>query len=564
MRRFSPLWCSVALSLCAAFGLRAADDAAKDAVDVVIRNGTLVDGTGNPWQAGDLAIRGTKIVAMGKLPDLKAKREIDAKGLVVAPGFIDMHAHSEYLLLEDGRGQSKIRQGVTTEVFGESDSPGPHLGKFIPPQRKVRGRSERWNTLGEYFALLEKEGISPNVVSHVGLGNVWKSVMGTSHQRPTAAQLDEMKAIVAQAMKDGARGLSCCLAQPPDSLATTDDLVELCKVVAKHGGIFVVHIRHEGTDVLIALREVIEIARRAGITIEILHIKIADQTLWGKMNQVVKLIDDARREGLNVGANVYPYTRGNNNLSSIIPPWAHEGGTSAMLARLKDPEIRKRLKKEIEGGIPGWYNHYTAVGGDWSRMLVNAEGSYKGLTVDRILEPRAAKKNPTPDLLDEFFDLLIEVGGSQSTVYDHHEEKDMNLAMKQPWCSIGSDGLAYAIDGPLRRDQPHPRSFGTFPRVLGRYVRELKILTLEEAVRKMTSLNAGKLGLYDRGLLRPGLAADVTIFDPQRVIDKSTYENPFQYSEGIEYVLVNGQLVLDRGTHTGALPGRVLRSGGAP
>jgi N-acyl-D-amino-acid deacylase len=538
--------------LAVVFGANVAgQDAAS--VDLIIRNGKLVDGTGNPWQYGDLAIRGDKIVAMGKLPPLKSPREIDAKGLIVSPGFIDMHSHSDYLLLEDGRGQSKIRQGVTTEVLGEGGSAGPYVGKLNPPQKTVRGRTERWTRLGEYFDLIDREKVSPNVVSHVGLGNIWRCVMGNSHARPTPAQLEEMKALVDQAMRDGATGLSCSLAMPPDSLATTDDLVELCKVVAKHGGIFVAHIRNEGTEVFAAIREVIEIARRAGITVEILHIKIADQSLWGKMVDVVKLVEGARKEGLNVAADVYPYTRGNNNLSSIIPPWAHEGGNAAMLARLKDPKEREKMKKDITKGIPGWYNHYTAVGGDWGRMLVNA-GAYKGLTMNRILGDRAKKKSPAQDPIDEFFDFLIEERGSVSTVYDHHSEKDMNLALIQPWCSIGSDGLAYAAEGPLRRDQPHPRSFGTFPRVLG-------LLKLEEAVRKMTSMNAAKLGIYDRGILRPGMKADVTLFDFDRVIDRATYEDPFHYPEGIEYVLVNGEVVLDRGKHTGALPGKALRHG---
>jgi N-acyl-D-amino-acid deacylase len=336
-------------------------------------------------------------------------------------------------------------------------------------------------------------------------------------------------------------------------------VVELCKVVAKHGGIFVVHIRNEGTGVFDAIREVIEIGRRAGVAVEILHIKIADQLHWGRMNEVVKLIDDARKNGVDVGANVYPYTRGNNNLASILPPWAHEGGTGQMLARLKDAKERMKLKNDIKGGVPGWYNHYTAVGGDWSRMLISANNRYQGLTMDRILAARIKGKTPPPDLLDEFFDLLIEEGGSVSTVYDHHTEKDMTLAMSQPWCGIGSDGLAYATEGPLRRGHPHPRSFGTFPRVLGIYVRKTGLLRLEDAVRKMTSQNAAKLGLNDRGLLRPGNFADVTLFDPERVIDRATYAEPFQYSEGIEYVLVNGEIVLERGKHTGARPGRALR-----
>jgi N-acyl-D-amino-acid deacylase len=279
------------------------------------------------------------------------------------------------------------------------------------------------------------------------------------------------------------------------------------------------------------------------------------------MNEVIKLVDNARKEGVNVGANIYPYTRGQNNLASIIPPWAHEGGAAKMLARLKDPNDRDKMKKDIRAGIPGWYNHFTAVGGDWSRMLIAANSNYHGLTMDRILAQRTKDKKPAPDALDELFDLLIEEGGSIATVYDHHSEKDMQLAMKQPWCSIGSDGLAYATEGPLRRGHPHPRSFGTFPRVLGVYVRQLGLLRLEEAVRKMTSQNAVKLGLNDRGLIRPGFYADLTAFDSARVIDRATYTEPFQYSEGIEYVIVNGQMVLERGRHTGAHPGRALRHG---
>ena len=383
--------------------------------------------------------------------------------------------------------------------------------------------------------------------------------MGTSHARPTPAQLEEMKKLVAEAMEQGASGLSCCLAQTPDLLATTDDLVELCKVVARYKGIFVSHIRGEGTGVFDAIREVIEVGRRAGVQVEILHIKIADQSCWGRMNEIVKLIDDARTGGVNVQANVYPYTRGHNDLATIIPPWAHEGGTEKLLARLKDPAERVKLKRDIKEGLPGWYNHYTAVGGDWSRMLISDRNSYGGLTMDRILAARVKDKSPPPDLLDEMFDLLIEQGGQLGTVYAHHTEKDMNLAMIQPWCGIGSDGTDAAIDGPLRRGHPHPRSFGTFPRILGVYVRERKLLRLEDAVRKMTSQNAEKLGLTDRGLIRPGQFADVTLFDPERVGDKATYEEPFQYSVGIAAVIVNGQIVLENGTRTDARPGRALR-----
>lgn len=524
--------------------------------DMLIRGGKIVDGSGNPWYHGDVAVQGGRIVALGKLAGV-AKRTIDAKGLVVAPGFVDIHSHSDFTLLEDGMVQSKIRQGVTTEVLGEADSPGPYLGQLTPPRIDARGQTLRWATLGQYFDTVEKLGVSTNVASFVGLGQVWRCVMGHSHARPTKDQLEQMKKIVEEAMQQGAAGMSCMLAMPPGSLATTDEIVELCKVVARHGGIFVAHIRHEGTEVFAAIREVIEIGRRAGIQVEILHIKIADQRLWGKMSEVVELINQARQDGVNVMANAYPYTRGHNNLASIVPPWAHEGGTAQMLARLKDPQQRVRLKKDIRAGIPGWYNHYTAVGGDWGRMLLSGKGAYSGLTMDRVLALRTKGKQIDP--LDAFLDFLIEEGGSVSTIYEHHTERDMTLALKQPWCGIGSDGLALAVEGTLKRGHPHPRSFGTFPRVLGVYVRQLGVLQLEDAIRKMTSLNAQKLGLTDRGLLRPGNAADIVIFDPDRIIDRATYTQPFQYSEGVEYVLVNGQLVLDRGQHTGALPGKALR-----
>jgi N-acyl-D-aspartate/D-glutamate deacylase len=535
--------------------------AADEPYDLVIRHGKIVDGTGNPWYHADLAVRGRKIAALGKIPAGAGRREIDARGLVVAPGFIDIHSHSDFVLLEDGAAQSKIRQGVTTEVLGEGSSPGPYEGKLTPPRILVQGKAARLTTLGSYFDLVERVGVSTNVASFVGLGNVWECVMGKSHARPTPAQLEQMKALVEEAMKNGAAGLSSMLAMPPGSLATTDEIVELCKVVARHGGIYVTHIRNEGSEVFAAIEEAIEIGRRAGIAVEILHIKIAERMFWGRMGEVVKRIDEARKKGVNVGANVYPYTRGNNNLASILPPWAHEGGTAKMLARLKDPGVRVRLKKDIRAGLPGWYNHFTAVGGDWSRMLISANNKYQGLTMDRILAARSKGKKPAPDDLDELFDLLIEEGGSVSTVYDHHTEMDMSLALVQPWCSIGSDGLAYATEGPLRRGHPHPRSFGTFPRVLGVYVRKTGLLRLEDAVRKMTSQNAIKLGVHDRGVLRPGNYADVTVFDAERVIDRATYTNPFRYSEGIEYVLVNGEVVLDRGKHTGARPGQALRHG---
>lgn len=528
--------------------------------DVRIMGGRIVDGTGNPWYYGDVAIRDGRVAAVGQLPPGEARKTIDARGLVVAPGFIDIHSHSDYLLLEDGAAQSKIRQGVTTDVLGEGDSAAPNRGLRGAAANASIDKS-RWPSFTAYFEAVERSGIAINVASYVGINNVWQSVMGSSFTRPNEEQFQQMEQLVDEAMRDGALGLSTYLMMPPGALATTDDLVRLCRVVARHQGIYSTHIRTEGAGVFDAVREAIKIGERAGVSVDIIHLKIADEQCWGRMNEIVALIDSARQRGLNVQANVYPYTRGNNNLSSIIPPWAHEGGTTAMLARLKDPSQRAKLKQDINGGIDGWYNHYTAVGRDWSRMLVAAENRYQGLTMDRVMALRTAGK-ATSDPLDEFFALLIEENGSVSTVFAHHTEEDMNRALTQPWCSIGSDGSAYAIAGALRRGNPHPRNFGTFPRVLGEYVRERKLLTLEDAIRKMTSLNALKMGLSDRGLLRAGQAADVTVFAPDKVIDRATYTEPFQYSVGIEYVLVNGQLVLDRGEHTGARPGRALRKTG--
>jgi N-acyl-D-amino-acid deacylase len=391
-------------------------------------------------------------------------------------------------------------------------------------------------------------------------------VMGQSFDRPSPEQLDEMKAILAEAMRDGAFGLSSMLMAPQATVATTEDLIALCRVVNEHGGLYSSHIRSEGLDVVAAVREAIAIGEGAGVPVDVIHLKIAEQTLWGRMEELVALIEQARARGVNVQANVYPYTRGNNDLASIIPPWGHEGGREAMLARLKDPEARARLKRDILSGLPGWYNHYLAVGGDWSRMQISARLSeknrrFEGQTMDRVLAGRAEGRSPAPDALDGLFDLLLEEEGSVGTIYAHHTEADMNLALVQPWCSIGSDGSALATEGPLRRGHPHPRSFGTFPRVLGVYVRERGLLRLEDAVRKMTSLNAAKLGLVDRGLLRPGQFADVTVFDPERVLDRSTFLEPFAYSEGIVHVLVNGQSALDGGRPTGARPGRALRHG---
>lgn len=532
--------------------------AAEPPYDLIIRNGRVVDGAGNPWYEADIAVKGDRIAEIGQVRGA-AKREIDARGLVVAPGFIDIHSHSDYLLLEDGHAQSKVRQGVTTEILGEGGSAGPFQGKLAARPVSVGNQPAQIRSLREYFEAVERSGVSVNVASYVGEGNIWECVMGTSFARPRPEDLQKMRELVAEAMEQGALGLSSALMMPPGSLATTDELVELCKVVHRHGGIYSSHIHDEGLGVFDSVRQAIDIGERSGAPVDIIHLKIADEKYWGRMKEVVALIEGARTRGVNVQANVYPYTRGNNDLASIIPPWAHEGGTPAMLARLRDPAARARLKREIREGIPGWYNHYTAVGGDWGRLLVSANNPYKGLTMDKVIALKSAGKNPAPDPFDVLFDLLLERDGSVPTVYAHHTEEDMNFAMTQSWCSIGSDGSAYATEGLLRRGNPHPRNFGTFPRVLGLYVREKGLLRLEDAVRKMTSLNAAKVGLRGRGMLQPGFFADIVAFAPAKVADTSTYEDPFHYAVGIEHVIVNGQPVLEKGTHTGATPGRALR-----
>ena len=535
--------------------------------DVVIRGGTIVDGTGNPAFQGDVAIRGDKIAVVGRVPEgAAAMQVIDARGKVVAPGFIDIHSHSDTPLFEDGAALSKVTQGVTTEVLGEDTSGGPAKGRREAGSFKKGDKTFRWTTLGEYFNALEESGIAVNVASYVGLGTLLGCVKGDALDRPNSAQLEEIKVLLDEALNDGAFGLSTMLASPRELNVATEDLIALCGVVKKHRGIYSSHLRNEGTEVFAAVEEAITIGEKAGIPVDIIHLKIAEQSLWGRMNEIASRIEDARRRGVNVQANVYPYTRGNNDLVSIIPPRAHEGGTSALLERLRDPEQRLRIKAEIKSGLPGWYNHYTAVGGDWSRMLLSARLSplnakYQGKTMDEVLAGKGPQAGKKADPLDLFLDFLIEEKGSVSTIYAHHTEADMNLALSRPWCSIGSDGSALSIEGPLRRGHPHPRSFGTFPRVLGVYARQRNLLSLEDAVRKMTSLNAAKLGIMDRGLLRANQYADVVIFDPETILDRSTYLEPFHYSEGIESVLVNGRPVLEHGKPTGGRPGRAIRHG---
>jgi N-acyl-D-aspartate/D-glutamate deacylase len=517
--------------------------AAAPDFDLLIRGGRIVDGAGNPAWYGDIGIRQGKIAAMGHLAGRTAARAIDAAGLTVSPGFIDVHNHSDYTVVEDGNAESMVRQGVTSMILGEGGSAAP---------------SKRWKDLNAYFAQLRGQGVSTNIGTYVGSSEIWTWVRGEKAGPPTAPELDRMRALVQQAMEQGALGVASSLSGPPGSWIDTETLVAMCEVASRYGGAFSIHMRTEGHGVFAAVAEAIEIGRRANLPVDILHLKIAEHELWGRMPELAAAIAAARAQGQDVQANVYPYRAGQNNLSSIIPPWAHEGGAEALIKRLKDPALRPRLESEINHGIPGsnWYNHYTATGG-WDGMLLVSfsNPAHKRFEGRRMSEVIQTLGRPGIDVL---FELLESNRGSVPTVYFHHSEEDMRFALRQPWVSIGSDGTAVKTEGPLAAGHPHPRYYGTFPRVLGRYAREEKVITLEEAVRKMTSANAAKIHQYDRGLLRPGLAADVTIFNAATIIDNATYEKPHQYPTGVEYVIVNGRLVLEKGRHTGARPGLIL------
>jgi N-acyl-D-amino-acid deacylase len=529
---------------------------AEQPYDLLIAGGSVLNGEGTPAAAADVGVRDGRIAAVGNLASAQAVRRIDAAGLIVAPGFIDMHNHSDYTILIEPKAESMIRQGVTTMVLGESRSAGPVKPAGNEGQRPD-GVAVDWTTLGGYFAKLERQHMATNIASYVGEEQVWTYVKGYGQSPATPEELEAMKKLIAQAMEEGAMGLSTALLMPPSSLATTQNLIELAKVARQFGGIYSTHIRDEGEGVFKAIAEAIDVGKGAQVPVDIIHMKIAHKSLWGRANEIIAMVQQARDAGFDIRANVYPYTAGQNNLSSIIPPWAHDGGREQLLQRLRDPAARRRMRKEILSGLPSWYNHYLATGDGWAGMqLVSLRNErnkpFQGKRMSELLEARRG------DPVEGLFDVLIEEGGSVPTVFFHHSEPDMQLIMKQPWTSIGSDGGAVSVDGPTSRTHPHPRYFGTFPRVLGRYVRDLQVVTLPEAVKKMTSMNADKIGLKDRGRIRPGAWADITIFDASQVSDRATFENPHQYPVGIRFVIVNGTVTLDGEQHTGALAGRVL------
>jgi N-acyl-D-amino-acid deacylase len=543
---------------CAAF-------AQSQTYDILIRGGRVIDGSGNAWIKADVGIRNGRIAAVGRLDCVKAARVIDATGQVVTPGFIHMHTHSEYTLLYDGNGESKIRQGVTTEVVGERTSPGPIVGHGVEPAKEMLARWHiqlAWSDLNGYFARLLKSGTSINVASYVSEGQVRDDVMGPVNRPPTPAEMAEMKRLVAEEMQQGAFGLVDAL-EATGGYAQTPEIIDLAKVVHQYGGLYATHMRGEGDTVLDSIREAAQIGEQADVPVEIFHLKVAGKENWGRMPQVVALIDSERARGIDIRSSQYPYIAASHPTLPLLPPWALDGGVDKTMERLKDPKLRDRMKHDIMTGLPGWTQNYVLYSGGWSGIVIGGTRSQRnawlaGKTLADLGKIRG--KDPA----DAFFDLLIEEHGQVSCMPFMMNEKDVITLMQAPWVDICSDGSALTVGGLLGEGHPHPRNYGTFPRILGHYVREEHALTLEDAVRRMTSLAAERMGFTDRGLLRPGYWADVVVFNPDTVKDTATYANPEQYPVGINYVLVNGKIVIDQGKHTGARPGMALRGPGYP
>ena len=542
---------------------RPAQGTTETQYDLLIIHGKILDGSGSPWYEGSVAIKDGKIADIGRLWNAKAKRVIDAAGLTVAPGFIDLHAHSDYTLLVDGTAQSKIRQGVTTEILGEAASAGPILEPAFAdfdngtaPLTQKDGLKRDWTTLGGYFARVERQGVSVNIASYVGSGQVRLDVMGNVNRAPTPEELAKMEGLVEQAMREGSIGLASGLIYAPNMFAKTDELIDLARVAAKFGGLYTSHIRGEGANSVQAIREAIETAEKAGLPGHILHFKSNGRANWGRMPELIKLIQTARDRGVDITADQYPYLAGMTSLAQCLPPKYLEGTADQVVARLKDTKARNEIRESINKGLPGWDNNEVKDCGGWQGVMLAGcqrpeNKKYEGKRMDEVA--RLMGKDP----VDALCDLLIAEHATPMAIYFSMSDADVELAMQQPWVGIGSDGAAVSPAMEFM-GRPHPRFYGTFPRLLGVYVREKHVLTLPDAVRKMTSLPAQIIGLADRGLLRPGMAADIVLFDAQTVKDRATFEDPSQYPVGIPYVIVNGMVVVDKGEHTGAKPGRVL------
>ena len=527
--------------------------------DLVIRNGRIIDGTGSPWYSGDLAIRGGRIAALGKLDGASAKRTIDARGMVVAPGFIDMLGQSELTILVDPHLPSKIYQGITTEITGEGGSIAPITDALVKTDRvgyEHYGVQPTWRTLREYFARLRKQGMGINLATYVGATQVRRVVIGDDNRAPTTAELERMKALVRDAMHDGAVGISTSLQYAPAMYAKTEELIALAAEAGKLGGIYASHIRDEGDGVIPALDEAIQIGREGHLPVEIWHLKAAGKANWGRMPEIVARIEQARKSGVDIGADTYAYTASFNTFSAIIPPWAHDGGDRSLIERLKDPVARARIRKEMESTTGDWNNEWQQVTGPGS-IIIGAVQNPKRLPIQGKTIAEIAKlwgKDP----IDTVFDLLIEDSAFTSVAMFTMAEPDVALALRQPWVSICNDSQGTAPGGLLGKEHPHPRAYGTFPHVLRKYVREDKTLTLEDAIRKFSALSAQKMRLADRGVLKQGMWADIVVFDPDTIRDAATFDNPNQLSDGMRFVLVNGVPVIEEGKMTNALPGKVV------
>ena len=532
------------------------------AFDLVITHGHIVDGTGSPWYSGEIGIRDGKIAAIGNLSAAPRKRTIDAHGKVVAPGFIDMLGQSELTILVDPRLPSKIFQGITTEITGEGSSPAPLTDATIQSDRSGYDHykiNPDWRTFRQYFSRLEKQGIGINVADYVGATQVRRVVLGDEDKQPTPEQLEQMKALVREAMKDGAVGVSTSLEYAPAPYAKTDELIALAAEASKFGGIYATHMRDESNSVLEAIDEALRIGREAHVPVEIWHIKVAGKANWGRMPEVVAKINAARAAGADITADTYAYTAWFNDFSAFIPPWAHDGGTAKLVERLKDPATRERIRKDMLTPSGSWDNEWQEIPGPES-IMIGAVQNPKLLPLQgkRISE---IAKLWNKDPMNTIFDFLIEDPSTGVAVFGM-SQPDVTLALQQPWVSIDNDSEGTSPEGILGQAHPHPRAYGTFPRILSKYVREEKVLTLEDAIRKFSALPAQRLHLNDRGVLKAGMWADITIFDPATIHDRATFDNPNQLSEGMEYVLVNGVPVIDQGKMTAALPGKVLRGAG--
>jgi len=547
-----------AVLLLAAFSL-----AQQARFDLIISGAHIVDGTGAAWFAGDIGIVGDRITAIGDLSNAPAAKRLDAKGLVTSPGFIDVQGQSEFNILVDNRAASKITQGVTTEITGEGSSIAPvndRMRKDGGDAAKKYGVTLDWYSLADYFKHFERTKSAINLGTFVGAGGVRNYVMGSVNRPASPVEIEQMRQLVAQAMKDGAFGISTALEYVPDTFASTDEIVELAKVARQYGGVYFTHQRSESDRIFESLDEVFSISERAKISTTVWHLKAAYKENWGKMPEVLHRIDAARARGIDVAASVYPYTRASNGLIACFPSWVAEGGTEQMIARLKDPAQRERAKKEMQEAGGTWENEWRGSGGPSGVLLIQVLNpelvKYEGMTLEEI--GRQLNKDPR----DAAMDIAVADRGNSAVVISIMDEPDVRATVSNPLVTYGSDSEAQAEDGPLSQSKAHPRAFGTFPRILAEYVREQHTMRLEEAVRKMTSLAASRVGLMDRGILRPGMFADVTLFDPNAIKDAATYNDPLHYSLGVKYVFVNGRPVIWEGKITEERPGRALRGPG--